>query len=73
MNPGEKIRRWREALGLSQPEAAAKLGLSRSHLGNIETGTYVPSLSLAGKLEQMTEGAVTMQDWAYCYGLDGRR
>jgi len=62
--PGEKLREWREGQGLGRADVASRVEISPSHLGNIETGTYVPSLPLAGALEKLTEGAVTMQDWA---------
>ncbi len=42
-----EVRRLREALGLSQGELAARLGVSRQTVNSIETGRYLPSLPLA--------------------------
>jgi len=44
------VREKREALGLSQGDLAAQLGVSRQTVNSIEVGRYVPSLPLALKL-----------------------
>ncbi len=41
---GERIRRLRRDLGLTQEEMAEKIGISPSFLGHIERGTRVASL-----------------------------
>lgn len=42
---GAEILRRREAQGLSQPELAARSGLTPNYIGGIELGTRDPSLS----------------------------
>ena len=41
------VRARRTALGLSQAELAAQLGVSRQTVNSIEMGRYLPSLPLA--------------------------
>ncbi|MFW5811915.1 MAG: helix-turn-helix domain-containing protein [Alkalispirochaetaceae bacterium] len=40
---GNNLKRLRRRLGLSQIQLAGKIGISTSHLGEIETGTKWPS------------------------------
>ncbi len=47
-----RVRRLREAKGLSQGELASELDVSRQTINSIEVGRYVPSLPLALKLAQ---------------------
>ena len=42
MGFGEQLRRRREELGLSRAELAERLGVSRSAVGNYETGVSTP-------------------------------
>ena len=42
MSFGEQLRRRREELGMSREELAAVLGVSRSAIGNYETGVSTP-------------------------------
>lgn len=44
---GDRLRQAREALGYSQAELAAKLGVSRGMVGHYETGLRVPSNEVA--------------------------
>lgn len=56
---GERIRRARESVGLSQSEAARRSGVGRVTLNRIEQGTQTPSyetlLKLAETFEMPTE------------------
>ena len=42
MSFGEQLRRRREELGMSRDALAEKLGVSRSAIGNYETGVSTP-------------------------------
>ncbi|MAK62679.1 MAG: hypothetical protein CMK09_17045 [Ponticaulis sp.] len=52
MKLGDYLRRKREALGWTQPEAAAKAGIEQSYLSKIESGRSVPSPDVFQKLVQ---------------------
>ncbi len=43
---GERVRKARQFLGLTQAEFSSKIGISRSHLSNIENGNEFPSHSV---------------------------
>ena len=43
---GERVRKARQFLGLTQAEFSCKIGISRSHLSNIENGNEFPSHSV---------------------------
>ncbi|MDR2127869.1 MAG: helix-turn-helix domain-containing protein [Burkholderiaceae bacterium] len=47
---GTEVRRLREGKGWSQEELAARAGLNRSYLGEIERGDATASLLSVGKL-----------------------
>ena len=49
----EIIRKKRESLGLTQKEFAAKINEKESIVHKIETGNFIPPLSLAKKLEKV--------------------
>ena len=42
MSFGEQLRKRREELGISRAELADRLGVSRSAIGNYETGVSAP-------------------------------
>jgi putative transcriptional regulator len=48
-----RIREFREDLGLTQQELAGRAGVSRQSVISIEKGHYVPSLTLALKLGEI--------------------
>lgn len=56
---GQKIRKYRKALGYSQEELANKVGISTTHMSHIETGNTKLSLGvlvdLATALEAQTD------------------
>ncbi len=43
---GQRIRKYRKALGLSQEQLAEKVGISVTHMSHIETGNTKLSLSV---------------------------
>jgi DNA-binding XRE family transcriptional regulator len=49
---GNKIQKLRKNLDLSQEELAAKLNISRTHMGHIEQGRKSPSLKLLTKISK---------------------
>ena len=52
-NIGELLKRKREALGMSQKDFASKIAEKESSLHKMETGTLVPTMERARKLEKM--------------------
>lgn len=48
-----QIRRRREALGLTQKELGARVGVSRQAINAVETGKFDPSIHLAYELAQL--------------------
>ncbi len=50
---GRRIRRARELVGLTQEEAARRLGITREYLSMIETGKRRPPLSLLSKMAEL--------------------
>jgi DNA-binding XRE family transcriptional regulator len=55
---------WRKEQKLSQGEFAEKLGVTRWMVNSIETGRRIPSMNLAIKVQQVTSGAVTPNDFS---------
>jgi hypothetical protein len=43
---------------------AAKAGLSKSYVGRLLTGKYLPSWDVMAKISVATDGRVTERDWA---------
>lgn len=52
INVGDAAREVRERIGLSQKDAAVKLGISNVHLCNIEKGNAQPSPELLAKYQK---------------------
>jgi transcriptional regulator with XRE-family HTH domain len=59
MRLGEKIKKRRKQLGLSQGELADRVGVNATHLSRLEGGKYQPSVEVlkraAGVLEVSTD------------------
>lgn len=53
------LLRWRQAAGLSQSEAAAKLKIHVSQLSQYERGLVLPHAARLAVIEQVTGGAAT--------------
>ncbi len=49
--------------GETQAVWARRLGVSRGYLHGIINGTKRPSLSLAIRIERLTNGAVSVESW----------
>ncbi len=50
---GERIRRVRQALGMSQREFAPLIGTSAQRLSSYETGKVAPSVAVLGRVERV--------------------
>jgi transcriptional regulator with XRE-family HTH domain len=53
MKPGERIKKFRDAKGLTQEEFSEALGISQSYLAQIETGIRQPSREFLKKLNKV--------------------
>ena len=53
---GSEIRNRRIGLGLTQSELAARLGIHRSHLSEIERGIHIPQVATRRKIEAILLG-----------------
>ena len=54
------LRRWREEKGVTLTALARRVGVTASHLSEIENRNNWPSIKLAAKLRQETEGVVPL-------------
>lgn len=61
---GKKLRRWRQELEKSQVEAGALLGVSAAAWCYWEKGRRLPPPKRAAALQELTGGAVTVEDWS---------
>jgi DNA-binding XRE family transcriptional regulator len=59
------FKQTREDKGFTQEELAAKIGITRQHIGLIENGVVAPSVEVAKKL-----AAVLGFDWTRLYEDD---
>ena len=64
MSTGEKLRAWRDRVGLSQQKAAEKVGTVQPAWRQWECGSRSPDIDFAAAIERVTDGEITMQDWA---------
>jgi transcriptional regulator with XRE-family HTH domain len=59
----QKLREWREAAGLSQAQAAKRLGIAQGTWSTWERGDKRPELEFIFELEKATKRAVRLADW----------
>jgi transcriptional regulator with XRE-family HTH domain len=52
MNLGERVRKGRQALGITQQELARGVGLTAQHISAIEQNKRVPSLNLIARMAE---------------------
>lgn len=52
---GQRIRKYRKALGFSQEELAEKVSISTTHMSHIETGNTKLSLAVLVSLSEVLE------------------
>ncbi|MCX6987251.1 MAG: helix-turn-helix domain-containing protein [Chlamydiae bacterium] len=55
---------------ISQTDFAKDLGISRNHLGEILRGRRTPSVKLAKKIEELTQGEVTREQAMFPKGRE---
>ena len=55
MNIGKRLRKLRQAKGLSQADIEKRVGLLRSYVSRVESGYTVPSLSTLEKFAKAVE------------------
>lgn len=64
MKAPKRLKAWRVLAGLTQCDAAARAGVSQTAWNHWEAGKKKPDVDNAVELEKLTEGAVSVQDWA---------
>ena len=62
------LRTYLSAQSLSQTDFAKLLGISKSYLSEIASGSKVPGLALALKIQAQTQGVVALDS----FGADAR-
>jgi len=55
---------WIDANHLSMAEAAQRLGMSAQHASNLRNGHRTPSLALAARIAEATDGMVPIGSWS---------
>lgn len=50
-----RIKEYRETLGWSQEQLARKSGVSRSMIGDVETGVHMPTIEVVLRLAEVLE------------------
>lgn len=64
MSAPDELKRWREAVELSQAQAAERAGVTAPTWCDWEQGKKSPTVDRAEDLERVTDGAVTVAMWA---------
>jgi transcriptional regulator with XRE-family HTH domain len=64
MTNGARLREWRESMGLSQEEAARRIGAKQRTWAGWETFGTTPEVDYCEAIEALTKGIITMRDWA---------
>jgi len=54
---------WLDGQDLAMTDVAEDLEVALSTAYGIKNGSFTPSLQMAARIEEYTEGAVSMQDW----------
>jgi transcriptional regulator with XRE-family HTH domain len=65
---GARLRKWRNAAGLSQAAAAKLIGASQGAWATWESGGNAPDIHFAFELERATCEAIRAAEWAYPRG-----
>jgi len=62
---GDALRAWRKNADISQGTAAERIGAKQGSWAAWELGRKAPDGYYAGKIEELTDGAVRAAGWAY--------
>lgn len=57
------LREFLEQSGQTQAKLARRLGISTAHMSELLSGRKMPSLTLAYRIERLTNGAVPVSAW----------
>lgn len=63
MNQGDALAAWRLKQGLSQAQAAARIGVTQGAWGAWETGSKTPDADNRTDIEALTDGVVLASAW----------
>jgi transcriptional regulator with XRE-family HTH domain len=63
MTTGGRLRAWRIRAGLSQEQAAERVGTTQRTWGAWEIGS-TPEADFIEAIEKLTSGSITFRDWA---------
>ena len=63
MSQGDNLAAWRLEKGLSQGQAATRIGVTQGAWAAWERGFRTPSLACAFDVERLTAGRVKAEDW----------
>lgn len=64
MENSSRLRAWRKAIGISQDEAATKVGVHQNTWSDWENARKVPSTEAAIRLDVLTAGACPIEGWS---------
>lgn len=64
MNGGEKLRAWREGRGLTGTQLGEKIGITQGQVSRLEKGLHRPDWKTLDNIIELTNGAVTPNDFA---------
>ena len=59
----ENLQRYLATSGVRQAALAGLLGITRGYMSQVVSGSRQPSLTLALKIAQVTDGAVPVSAW----------
>jgi transcriptional regulator with XRE-family HTH domain len=59
------LKEWRETIGLTQREAAERIGVHPMYVSQIERGRRRPGMKVATRIRDVTGGQVTLDTLAH--------
>ncbi len=57
------LKEYLDREGIMYKRFAERIGISQTHLRDIFSGKYLPSLTVAHQIEKCTHGTITMLSW----------
>ena len=67
------LKKWREKNNITRVKTARLFGLSESFIKKVEDGDRVPSLKTAQRIEDITNGEITVADLVQIAGYEIRK